>query len=209
MNRRHFILAAMLAALSAACGREPQLPALADDTRVLAFGDSVTHGTGAGEGEDWPSLLAAATGWEVINAGIPGDTAQAGRHRLQALLDEFTPALVLVEIGGNDFLRRRSEPEVKEDLRQIVRTARAGGAQVVLVGVPALSLSGAVIGRLADSPIYAALADEEGVPLVPDVFADVLSQAELRTDRIHPNAQGYRRMADGIHARLREIGLAR
>lgn len=94
-------------------------------------------------------------------------------------------------------------------MRRIVRTARAGGAQVVLVGVPALSLSGAVIGRLADSPIYAALAQEEGVPLVPDVFADVLSQAELRADRIHPNAQGYRRMADGIHARLREIGLAR
>lgn len=209
MNRRHFILALALAALSAACGREIELPALADGARVLAFGDSVTYGTGAGADEDWPALLAAATGWEVVNAGIPGDTAQAGRHRLQELLDEFAPALVLVEIGGNDFLRRRSESEVKEDLRRIVRTARAGGAQVVLVGVPALSLSGAVIGRLADSPIYAALAQEEGVPLVPDVFADVLSQAELRADRIHPNAQGYRRMADGIHARLREIGLAR
>ncbi|MFT3760502.1 arylesterase [Thauera sp.] len=209
MNRRNFVLSLALAALSAACGREARLPALAGGARVLAFGDSVTYGTGAGEGEDWPALLAAATGWEVVNAGIPGDTAQAGRHRLPELLDEFAPALVLVEIGGNDFLRRRSESEVKEDLRQIVRTARTGGAQVVLVGVPALSLSGAVMGSLSDSPIYAALAHEEGVPLVPEVFADVLSQAGLRADRIHPNAQGYRRMADGIHARLREIGLAR
>ncbi|WP_068638948.1 arylesterase [Thauera butanivorans] len=209
MNRRHFILALAFAVLAAACGREPRLPALADGARVLAFGDSVTYGTGAGEDEDWPALLAAATGWEVVNAGIPGDTAQAGRHRLQGLLDEFAPELVLVEIGGNDFLRRRTESEVKEDLRQIVRLARASGAQVVLVGVPALSLAGAAIGRLSDAPIYAALADEEGVALVPDVFAGVLSQAELRADRIHPNAQGYRRMADGIHARLREIGLAR
>ena len=209
MNRRHFILALAAAALSAACGREAKLPALAAGARVLAFGDSVTYGTGAGEGEDWPTLLAQATGWDIVNAGIPGDTAQAGRHRLQALLDEFAPELVLVEIGGNDFLRRRTEAEVKEDLRGIVRLARASGAQAVLVGVPSPSLSGAAIGRLSDSSIYAALAGEEGLPLVPDVFADVLSKAELRADRIHPNAQGYRRMADGIHARLREIGLAR
>ncbi|ENO85233.1 arylesterase [Thauera linaloolentis] len=209
MNRRRFILALTMAALAAACGREPKLPALPDGARVLAFGDSVTYGTGAGEGEDWPALLAASAGWEVVNAGVPGDTALAGQHRLQALLDEFTPALVVVEIGGNDFLRRRSEGEVKEDLRRIVRMARASGAQVVLVGVPVLSLSGAVIGRLSDAPLYAALADEEGVPLVPDVFSEVLSQPDLRADRIHPNAQGYRRMAAGIHARLREIGLAR
>jgi acyl-CoA hydrolase len=209
MNRRRFILVLALAALASACGREPRLPALAEGARVLAFGDSVTYGTGAGEDEDWPALLAVATGWEVVNAGIPGDTAQAGQHRLPGLLDDFAPELVLVEIGGNDFLRRRTEPEVKEDLRQIVRLARASGAQVVLVGVPALSLAGAAIGRLSDSPIYAALADEEGVALVPDVIAGVLSQAGLRADRIHPNGQGYRRMADGIHARLREIGLAR
>lgn len=209
MERRHFIFAAMFAALSAACGREQPLPALGAGARVLAFGDSVTYGSGAGVDEDWPTLLAAATGWDIINAGIPGDTAQAGQHRLQALLDEFSPALVLVEIGGNDFLRRRSAPEIKEDLRQIVRLARASGAQVVLIAVPALSLTGALIGRLPDAPLYGELAAEEGVPLVPEVFAAVLSEAGLRADRIHPNAEGYREMAAGLHARLRTIGLAR
>lgn len=209
MNRRDFVLSLCLAALTAACGRELRWPTLPDGAVVLAFGDSVTYGTGAGEGEDWPTLLAALSGWDVVNAGIPGDTAQAGQARLPALLEEYAPDLVVIEIGGNDFLRRRAQAEVKEDLRRIVRMARDSGAQVVLVGVPELSLLSAVAGRPSDAPIYAELAKEEGVPLVPDVFSDILGRPELCADRIHPNAAGYERMAAGIHARLRELGLAR
>ena len=209
MNRRDFVLSLCLPALTAACGREPRWPTLPDGAVVLAFGDSVTYGTGAGEGEDWPTLLAALSGWDVVNAGIPGDTAQAGQARLPALLEEYSPDLVVVEIGGNDFLRRRAQAEVKEDLRRIVRMARDSGAQVALVGVPELSLLSVVAGRPSDAPIYAELAKEEGVPLVPDVFSDILGRPELCADRIHPNAAGYERMAAGIHARLRELGLAR
>jgi len=210
MKRRVFLGGVLGATLLAACGRDlPQLPALAPESVVLAFGDSVTYGTGAAEGEDWPTLLAGLTGWEIVNAGIPGDTAQAGQARLPALLEEYAPDLVVVEIGGNDFLRRRAQAEVKEDLRRIVRRVRDSGAQVVLVGVPELSLLSAVAGRPTDAPIYAELAKEEGVPLVPDVFSDILGRPELCADRIHPNAAGYERMAAGIHARLRELGLAR
>lgn len=210
MKRRVFLGGVLAAALFAACGRDlPRLPALAPEAVVLAFGDSVTYGTGAAEGEDWPTQLAALTGWVIVNAGIPRDTAQAGPARLPALLEEYSPDLVVVEIGGNDFLRRRARAEVKEDLRRIVRMVRDSGAQVVLVGVPELSLLSVVAGRPSDAPIYAELADEEGVPLVPDVFSDILGRPELCADRIHPNAAGYERMAAGIHARLRELGLAR
>lgn len=209
MRRRAFVATLILAPLLGACGRETRLPALAPGAQVLAFGDSVTYGTGAGPGEDWPTLLAARTGWQVVNAGVPGDTAQAGKERIRALLDTHRPQLVIVEIGGNDFLRRRAPRTVKEDIREILATVRQSGAQPVLVAVPELSLLGLLSKRPSDAAIFAELADEEGVPLVPEVFSGILGQPELCADQIHPNADGYRQMAAGIHAALQKAGLAR
>ena len=174
---------------------------------MLAFGDSVTYGTGAAPGEDWPSRLAAMTRWSVVNAGIPGDTAEAGKNRIAALLEEHQPALVIIEIGGNDFLRRRPQSAVKEDLRRIIRAAQDARAVVVLVAVPELSLLGVVARKASDSPIYEELGKEETVPVIGDVFSDILSRAEVRADAIHPNAEGYRRMAEGLFEQLKEVGL--
>jgi len=207
MHRRHFIFGLSLAGLLAACGRKAKLSAIPAGQTVLAFGDSVTFGTGAGPGEDWPTLLGQQTGWRMVNAGIPGDTAAAGKDRLQALLDEHRPALVIVEMGGNDFLRRRPHPAVKEDLRQIVQRAKASGAQVVLVAVPELSLFGVVAGKPGDAELYRELADEEKVALVGEVFSGILARPELCADKIHPNAAGYRQMAAGIYASLQQRGL--
>lgn len=206
MRRRSFLL---LPLLPLACDRKQKLAPLAAGSTVLAFGDSVTFGTGAGPGEDWPTLLAAATGWRIVNAGVPGDTAQNSRARIGSLLAEHRPALVIVEIGGNDFLRRRAPSAVKEDVRAIIRRAKDTGAQVVLVAVPELPLLGALTRRPDDAPLYGELAKEEGVPLVADVFAEILGKPELCADRIHPNAAGYRRMAEGIGSALRGSGLLR
>lgn len=190
-----------------ACGRVAKLRAVPSGSVVLAFGDSVTFGTGAAPGEDWPSRLAAMTQWSVVNAGIPGDTAEAAKGRLQALLDDHQPALVIVELGGNDFLRRRSSSAVKSDLREIVRAIKAAGISVVLVAVPEPSLLGVVTRKPSDAAIYAELGSEENVPVVDGVFADVLSRPVPRADAIHPNADGYRQMADGIFQRLKKLGL--
>jgi acyl-CoA thioesterase-1 len=206
MLRRDLLL--MCCASLAACGRKPRHALVPAGATVLAFGDSVTFGTGAAPGEDWPTRLAAATGWQVVNAGVPGDTAEAALSRLPALLAQHRPALVIIEIGGNDFLRRRSAAEVKADVRALVQSGKASGAQVVLVAVPALSLLAAVAGRPSDAPLYAELADEEQVALVPDVFSDVLGDAALRADPIHPNAAGYRQMAAGLQQRLKALGMA-
>lgn len=176
---------------------------------VLAFGDSVTFGTGAGPGDDWPTQLAAATGWRIVNAGIPGDTAEAAKRRIGSLLEEHRPGLVIIEIGGNDFLRRRPHSAVKEDVRAIVRQVKASGAQAVLVAVPELSLLGAVTRRPSDAAIYAELAKEEQVLLIPDVFSEVLARPELLADQIHPNAAGYRRMAGELAGALGRGGLLR
>lgn len=199
----------LLVLLLVACSDAPRYEALAPGMVVLAFGDSVTYGTGAGRGEDYPTRLAQHSGWEVVNAGVPGDTAGAARSRIETLLQQTAPALVIVELGGNDFLRRRSEKEVKEDLRAILLAVRTSGAIPVLVGVPELSIFRATIGQLSDSAIYSELAEEEGVLLLESVFSSVLSDASLRADHVHPNAEGYRVLADGIVDELAEAGLLR
>ena len=96
---------------------------------------------------------------------------------------------------------------MKEDLRRIVRAAKAARAGVILVAVPELSLLGVVTGKPADSPIYEQLGEEENVPIIDEVFSNILGQPELRADNIHPNAQGYQRMAGGIYKALKATGL--
>ncbi len=209
MKRRDFVAFGLSSLVLLACGRRPKLSALPAGTTVLAFGDSVTHGTGADRGEDWPTLLAGLTGWQVINAGVPGDTAAAGTARIQALLDEHKPKLVIIEIGGNDFLRRRPADAVKRDLKTLVDASRAAGAIPLLIGVPEPSVMAVVAGKPTDSPIYAELGKEEKIPVISDVFSDVLSRPELRADTIHPNAAGYRRLADNLYSELKQSGLAR
>ena len=208
-QRRAFLSAILAAGLLQACGKKATYASIPPGSSVLAFGDSVTFGTGASTGEDWPTLLGRETGWKIHNAGIPGDTAEAGKTRIQEILDMVKPVLVIVEIGGNDFLRRRPPKSIKEDLRTIVQLAKQSGAQVVLVAVPELSLLSLVTRKPADSPIYAELAKEEKQALISDVFSNILSKPELCADQIHPNAKGYEQMASGILEQLRTMGLFR
>ena len=189
------------------CAERRQLDALPLDAVVLAFGDSVTAGLGADAGYDYPSQLAELTGLKIVNAGVSGDTARQAGERLAPLLASHQPQLVLIELGGNDFLRQTRAARVKEFLRAMIREALASGATVVLVAVPRLSLLRASVGALTDSPIYAELAEEEGVVLVPDVFSEVISDSSLRADEIHPNARGYRQFAEGIKVVFIERGL--
>ena len=208
MKRRTFLTLGAASLLLLACGKAKKLSATAPGKTVLAFGDSVTFGTGAAPGEDWPTLLGQQTGWQIVNAGIPGDTAEAGKRRFDALLEQHQPALVIIEIGGNDFLRRRDPKAVKEDLRGMIRLTRQQGAQGVLVAVPELSLLGALTRAPSDSPVYEELGDEENIPVIGEVFSQILSQPELCADQIHPNAKGYQQMAAGIYQSLVKTGLA-
>lgn len=89
----------------------------------------------------------------------------------------------------------------------MIQTAKSTDAQVVLVAVPEFSLLGAVTRKPSDSPIYRELGDEEKIPVVSDVFSDILGRPELCADQLHPNAQGYQQMASGIQAYLRKLGL--
>ena len=206
INRRHFLrlglAVAATGALTACGGGRKSHSNIARGSTVLALGDSLTAGYGAGADAAYPAVLAHSSGWQVVNGGVSGDTSAQALARLPALMQQ-NPKLVLVSIGGNDFLRRLPESET----RRIVATVEAAGVPVVLVAVPYFT-TGALFGRLSDHPLYAELAQELNIPLLAGVWAEILGDPKLKSDQIHANAQGYRVFAEKMQAFLRQQGFA-
>ena len=129
-------------ALFAGCDSGPQITPLGQDTVVLAFGDSLTHGTGASTGQSYPDVLSELLGKPVVNVGIPGEVSAAGLQRLPAVLDKYNPTLVILCHGGNDFLRRLNETTTTRNIKAMVELIRSRGADVILIGVPRLGFGG-------------------------------------------------------------------
>ena len=205
--RRRAVLAAMLAPL-AACGRKaPRAQAVPPGATVLALGDSLTSGVGASPDTAYPAVLQRLTGWKIVNGGVSGDTSSQALARLPDLLQAHQPALVIVGIGGNDFLRRQSAAATRANVRQICLEARASGAQVLLVAVPELSLMAAAAGRLSDHALYGEIAGELKIPLHARGWSGVLADERLRADAVHANAAGYERFAEGLADTLKATGL--
>lgn len=210
-TRRIVLAAGLLATLLtplAACGRKtPRAQAIAPGATVLALGDSLTSGVGASSPDTaYPAVLQRLTGWKVVNAGVSGDTSAQALERLPALLQTHQPALVIVGVGGNDFLRRQNASATRTHVRQICEQARASGAQVLLVAVPELSLMAAA-GRLSDHPLYEDIADELKIPLHRKGWSDVLANEQLRADTVHANAAGYAQFVQGLVGTLKDTGL--
>jgi lysophospholipase L1-like esterase len=209
MKRRALLGAAAATALLAGCGKRSSARAvpLPAGSVVLALGDSITYGTGAAPEAAYPAQLAQLTGWNVVNAGVPGDTSAQALARLPGLLAEHKPALVIASIGGNDFLRRLPEADTEVNLRRIAALAREAGAQVLLVAVPRPTLAAAVGAGLSDHPLYDRVAAELALPLHAGGWAHVLGNEQLKSDQIHANAAGYRAFAEGLATSLRATGL--
>lgn len=202
-----FLLLALVLTL-AACGEAEKLPALPSGSVVLALGDSLTAGAGVSPEQAWPTLLAANTGWQVINGGVNGNTSGDALKRLPALLEEHRPALVLLTLGGNDMLRRLPPQQIEENLVRMIVRCKAVGAQVVVVATPLPSLTGAVLRNLSAPEFYRQVAAAHQVPLIEDAIAEVLSDPLLKGDQIHPNAEGHAILAMKIFDELRHIGYA-
>jgi lysophospholipase L1-like esterase len=209
MKRRALLGAAAATALLAGCGKRTaaRVVPLPAGSVVLALGDSITYGTGAAPEAAFPAQLAQLTGWNVVNAGVPGDTSAQALARLPGLLAEHKPALVIASIGGNDFLRRLPEADTEVNLRRIAALAREAGAQVLLVAVPRPTLAAAVGAGLSDHPLYDRVAAELALPLHAGGWAHVLGNEQLKSDQIHANAAGYRAFAEGLATSLRAAGL--
>jgi len=193
--------ALLLTAALLGCGESvPRVPAVGPNEVIVAFGDSLTYGTGAAETESYPVVLGQLIGRKVVRAGVPGEVTAQGLTRLPQVIEEHRPALVIVCLGGNDMLRRVYEAQIRSNLRQIIRTIRGGGISVVLVGVPRPAL------LTSAAAFYGELAKEYRVPYEGKVLTDVMHQLDLKADLIHPNAKGYRRMAEAIAELLKKAG---
>ena len=176
------------------------MPPLPSDAVLLAFGDSLTYGTGANEAESYPSQLARLTGRRVLREGIPGEVSAAGLERLPALLDEHRPRLLLLCHGGNDFLRRLPRDKAAENVRAMIRLAKDRGIDVLLIGTPEMGFT------LTPPDFYAAIAKQFGLPYEGDVLTKIFRDGSLKADQIHPNALGYRLMAERVAELLRKSG---
>jgi len=188
------------------------LPATAqnDAPVLLVVGDSVSAGYGLPGGKVWVDLLAAklqADGYRyrVVNASISGDTTAGGRARLSQLITQHKPAIMIIELGGNDALRGGRLATTADNLDAMVRMAQAARAQVLLVGMQLPPNYGpAYVKEFSD--LFASVAKTRRVPLVPYFFAGFGDDlAYFQPDRIHPTAEAQSKLLDNVWPTLKPL----
>ena len=185
-----------------ACGdSEKVFTPLAKDAVILAFGDSLTYGTGTNKRSSYPAILEKLTQHKVLNRGIPGEISSAGLKRLPELLDKHKPNLLILVHGGNDILRKIPHEQTIENLRKMITLAKQRNIKVVMLGVPSFGLL-----LLESADFYQQVATEEAIPIDLDILADILSSSTLKSDQVHPNAKGYQIMAEAIYKLLQDNG---
>lgn len=177
---------------------------------MLVVGDSLSAGYGMRRDEAWPALAAAriaAQGldWQVANASISGDTTASGRSRLAAALARHRPALVVIALGANDALRGLPIDAMRDNLRAMIREARAARARVLLVGMDMPPNYGEAF-RQQFRATFAGLAATERVPLVPFLLEGFATRRELfQADGIHPAAAAQPLILDNVWPALKPL----
>lgn len=189
------------------CGSEPTQTALPAGSTVVALGDSLTYGYGANDETAYPTVLAELSKWNVINAGVNGDTSEDVLTRVNEITEQ-NPDLVLLGVGGNDVLQRIAPDTTRANIIATIDTLQSNNIDVVLIAEPHLSTS-ALFGKASDNPLYEDIAEAEGIPLYSDGWSTVLSDDALKSDKIHANAAGYRQFAEGLHDYLKDEGWVR
>lgn len=163
------------------------------DTKIVAFGDSITYGYGVSDEQNYPSQLSRLLQETVINAGVNGETTSEGLRRLPSVLEEHQPKILIIIHGGNDILRRQSLDRAKENIIQMIKLARKQNIHVVLAGVPRVEIL-----ALKTDKIYHEIARELNVPLDDSSLERILGDSSLKIDHIHPNAEGYTILANSL-----------
>ena len=149
---------------------------------IICFGDSLTEGVGAGSGEEYPTVLSRQLVQPVINAGQRGDTTAQALERLSSSVLNKNPRLVIVLLGGNDFLRQVPRQETRKNLAEIVRRIQDSGAMVVIAGMK--------LGFFTDEygPIFEETARQFGALYVAQVLKGILNDSTLKAIQSIPMA---------------------
>ncbi len=180
--------------------QQVSIPELKSDAVILAFGDSLTLGYGVQPHESYPSILAQLSGFKVINAGVSGETTARGLKRLEVVLKQNQPQLLILFEGGNDILQKVPLENIQQNLAQMIELSQAKQISVLLIGVPERRL----FGGTAD--LYESLAEHYQIPLEDDIVANLMSRASMKSDFVHFNALGYQALAKAIYERLQDTG---
>jgi len=169
------------------------------DTKIVAFGDSLTQGYGVLPEQSYPAVLAERLHVEVVNEGISGETSAQGLARLASVLDRTRPDILVLCHGGNDILRQNETRQTKANISAMVQLAQDRGIYVLLVGVATLD-----IVRFSVPSFYYEIAKERSLIIEDESLKAVQEGETLRGDAVHPNAQGYALMAEKIALLLSE-----
>ena len=178
--------------------------------KIVAFGDSLTAGFGLTERESYPYLLqerlnADGYNYEVVNAGISGDTSMGGLERVDWVLDQEDVEILVLELGANDLLRGVPVSRMRSNLDKIIRKAKEKNVAVLLCGMLAPPTMGAEYQRDYSSA-FPDLADQHKVAYLPFLLENVALKRELnQADGIHPNAEGTKIMMVNIYEKLKPM----
>lgn len=182
------------------CDTRIPLKPLSDNAVILAFGDSLTFGTGANYDQSYPAHLENLINKTVINSGVPGEISLKGLRRLPAVLKQHQPELVILCHGANDILRKLDLIASKNHLQSMIDLIRQSGAQLIILAVPNFELF------LPPANMYLELAETNQVPILEDTLSGILLNPANKSDRIHPNAEGYKIIAEKIKTLLEKTG---
>ena len=181
--------------------KERTIKPLKPKDHILAFGDSLTYGYNVKPSESYPSVLAKLSGYTIINEGVLGDTSKDGLRRLPKLLKEEEFKLIILLFGGNDIIQGLSRKDLKRNLKSMIAMAKKKNIDVLLISIPDFGLFG-----LSPLKLYDEVAKEENVVLLSGLMAGILEDPSLKSDQIHPNAKGYKKMSEKIYERLKNEG---
>jgi lysophospholipase L1-like esterase len=185
--------------ISGCSGDDASIDRIPDNGVILAFGDSLTFGTGVKREESYPAVLQTLTGRKVVNAGVPGEVTADGMKRLPRLLEEHNPNLLILIHGGNDMLRKKNLNVATKNLRSMIEMARSRDIPVVMMAVPNPTIF------LSPAEFYEELANSMKVPIEVDAISDILQYPSNKSDSVHPNAKGYRMMAESLNELLQSL----
>ena len=192
------IVAFVIVALNG-CG-SPKLDPIGDGGTILAFGDSLTVGVGTSKTNSYPSVLEELTKLNVINSGVSGETSDIGLKRFTKEMDRVFPDLVILIEGGNDILQNRNHSEIEENIKGMIEIAVSRGVPVVLIGIPAKNLFS------SSAPFYEELAEQFQLVFDGTLIGSLQRSPQLKSDHVHFNKKGYRKMAEAIYELLQENG---
>jgi acyl-CoA thioesterase I len=164
----------------------------------VAFGDSLTSGSGASEGNDYPSLLSKRLGIPILNFGAPGQTSDEAVAKVEQIV-QLNPRVVLMCFGGNDTLQGVPHQQTFHNLSVAIDRLQQAGAFVVLLGIRSASV------RDKYHSEFKKLAKAKKVLLVPNILGGVLGDARLMSDYVHPNDQGYAVIAERLEQVLNPL----